>query len=124
MGARMTAKIITVLIALGACSSPAPKTIESMRWHRLHDPGNCARACPIGNAVTPIGSGSTSADWCCDPEGIAWTSCAWNSSGRFMSLAQLIDPTRIESYGDCGPGSDWPNCTDVHRAGHVVEVSK
>jgi hypothetical protein len=79
---------------------------------RLTDPGRCMRTCPMDAEITPIEPQAEHIleDCCMDENGIGWSSCAWNVSGRGMSRAQIMDPARVAT-GCGGPG--WPDCPAV-----------
>lgn len=106
----MTTKPILLLFLLSCASTIPAKTPESMLAYRYaHGLLVCERECPIGHelpydptlAYTPV------TQCCVDPNGMTWSLCAWNGAGRFATLAQLMDPTRLR--GDCG-GDGYPDC--------------
>lgn len=103
-------RLAFLLAVLAGCGSPPPKTYESMLAARLASPG-CKRACPVGERIEPVEPQAERIldDCCYDPGGITWSACAWNSSGRRMSLAELVAPGRFAAMEDCGTDG-WPDC--------------
>lgn len=97
-----------LFLLLLACSTPAPKTPESMLAYRLSHT-ECERTCPVGHAIDPVEPQETHvfADCCIDPLGITWSACAWNVDGRYMSPEQLMESSRLA--GNCG-GDGFPDC--------------
>lgn len=106
----MSTRALFIVCVVAACSSSPPKTYESMLHARLASPG-CKRACPVGGHLDPVEPQATHVleDCCYDPGGIEWSSCAWNSSGSRMSLAELVAPERFAAMEDCGTDG-WPDC--------------
>ena len=98
-----------LLVALVACgAAQQPKTPASMLAFRLQD-SECRRTCPIGEYLPPVEPQDEHVldDCCTDPFGLTWSSCAWNSSGRHMTRAELMDPKRL---GDSCGGDGLPDC--------------
>jgi len=95
---------LIVVALLAACGAPSPKTYAQAMQDRLAHPA-CARTCPLGQHLDPVEpvADRVLADCCNDPIGLTWSSCAWNSAGRYASFADLTAETRISSVG-CGAG--------------------
>ena len=77
-----------------------------MRAYRLTH-ADCRRSCPVGQEIAPVESQAQHIldDCCTDPDGLSWTSCAWNREGRYLTLDQLLS----QSLNGCGsPG--FPEC--------------
>lgn len=75
--------------------------------------GGCKRTCPVGRYLDPFVTSvhqafdrdAVLADCCIDPNGLGWSSCAWNSSGRFATREQLL----AAPLNGCG-GDGYPDC--------------
>ena len=79
---------------------------------RLASPG-CKRLCPVGGYLDPVEPQAARVleDCCYDPMGLTWASCAWNASGRYMTVPELMAPARLG--GSCGTDG-YPDCpTDM-----------
>ena len=81
-------KRLAILVALiSACARPS--TYEQATAARLAHP-SCPRSCPVGEYLSAPDSDEP-LDCCYDPIGMTWSRCAWNTAGRYMSRAALVE---------------------------------
>lgn len=103
---------ILAAVTIAACASaPAPHTPESERAARIAS-ATCKRQCPVGRDLASVGPQADHIleDCCVDPEGLGWSSCAWNGCGRDEACRRDHDATVLAATcgGDgaraCGTG--------------------